>query len=398
MTTAATETASPPIALPFDSAVLDSLLAAAGIDVLLVCSKHNIQFLTGGHRFFFHDYADAIGVSRYLPILIYPRGAASASVYVANPMEGYERDAGKFWMRNLDLSVWGSADATRAAISQIKRMGASPQRIGIEEAFLPADAYQLLRNAFPEATFVDAHFPLERLRACKTAGERNILRCASELVAESMLAVFASARPGMTKHDLVEHLRREEVNRGLIFEYCLVTAGSSLNRAPSEQVLSHGDIFSLDSGGNYKGYIGDICRMGILGEPDAELIGLLAGIDAIQMAARRPIRAGARGGDIFTEPLRMIAASANPSCTHFVAHGMGLVSHEAPRLTDHAPQRYRGYDAELPLKSGMVISIETTLSHPRRGFIKLEDTVAVTDAGCVGYGDTARGWNRPVRT
>ena len=29
----------------------------------------------------------------------------------------------------------------------------------------------------------------------------------------------------------------------------------------------------------------------------------------------------------------------------------------------------------------MVISIETTLPHPRRGFIKLEDTVAVTDDG-----------------
>jgi Xaa-Pro aminopeptidase len=29
-----------------------------------------------------------------------------------------------------------------------------------------------------------------------------------------------------------------------------------------------------------------------------------------------------------------------------------------------------------PLKSSMVLSVETTLQHPRRGFIKLEDTVA----------------------
>jgi Xaa-Pro aminopeptidase len=29
----------------------------------------------------------------------------------------------------------------------------------------------------------------------------------------------------------------------------------------------------------------------------------------------------------------------------------------------------------------MVISVETTLLHPRRGFIKLEDTTVVTDAG-----------------
>jgi len=51
-------------------------LAEAGIDVLVVTSKHNIQYLFGGYRFFFFDYMDAIGVSRYLPILVYRRRKA----------------------------------------------------------------------------------------------------------------------------------------------------------------------------------------------------------------------------------------------------------------------------------------------------------------------------------
>jgi Xaa-Pro aminopeptidase len=42
----------------------------------------------------------------------------------------------------------------------------------------------------------------------------------------------------------------------------------------------------------------------------------------------------------------------------------------------------------------MVLSVETTMHHPRRGFIKLEDTVAVTAAGCEMFGDGGRGWNR----
>ena len=41
----------------------------------------------------------------------------------------------------------------------------------------------------------------------------------------------------------------------------------------------------------------------------------------------------------------------------------------------------------------MVISIETTILHPKRGFIKLEDTVAVTDSGWEGFGDGGRSWN-----
>jgi Xaa-Pro aminopeptidase len=42
----------------------------------------------------------------------------------------------------------------------------------------------------------------------------------------------------------------------------------------------------------------------------------------------------------------------------------------------------------------MVVSVETTLAHPQRGFIKLEDTVVVTDAGFDIYGEGGRGWNR----
>ncbi len=66
----------------------------------------------------------------------------------------------------------------------------------------------------------------------------------------------------MTKYEVVAQLRREETNRDLNFEYCLISAGASLNRAPSDQVLGAGDIISLDSGANYHGYIGDLCRMG----------------------------------------------------------------------------------------------------------------------------------------
>ena len=73
---------------------------------------------------------------------------------------------------------------------------------------------------------------------------------------------------------------------------------------------------------------------------------------------------------------------------------MGLVSHEAPRLTNSGPVPYDAYDAERPLETGMVISVETTLQHPQRGFIKLEDTVVVTPKGHEVYGDRIRGWNR----
>jgi Xaa-Pro aminopeptidase len=379
--------------LPFDNARLDALLEEAGIDAVAVSSKHNIQYLFGGYRFFFFDHFDATGVSRYLPILVYVRGRPDQSAYVGNPMERYEEALGKFWVPPL-VAARGSLDAAQAAADHLRKLGPQVRRIGVERSFLPADAEELLRKALPGAEFKEAHLPLERLRARKTRQELDYLRKASELVVESMLAVMTSHGPGATKLELTEALRREEVNRGLTFEYCLITAGTSHNRAPSDQVWGAGDILSLDSGGNYKGYIGDLCRMAIQGEPDAELEDLLAEVDSIQMAARKPIRAGALGREIYQNASPLVEKSARGNAIEFVAHGMGLISHEAPRLSGRAPFPYPPYDADRPLEAGMVVSIETTMLHPRRGFIKLEDTVAVTEAGFEAFGDNGRGWNR----
>lgn len=62
-------------AIPFDAAKLDRLMDAAGLDVLVATSKHNVQYLLGAERAIFFDYMDALGVSRYLPVLVYPKGA-----------------------------------------------------------------------------------------------------------------------------------------------------------------------------------------------------------------------------------------------------------------------------------------------------------------------------------
>ena len=374
--------------LPFDSRDLDEQLAAEGIDIVIASSKHNIQYLLGGYRFFFFDYSDAVGNTRYLPMFVYQAGHPERSAYVASAIETYESENGRFWVPEVKAMSRSTADSVRLAIEHIKALGGAPRRIGIERAFLPADAAAALADAFPDSEIVEAWSPLERIRAIKTPAELDLLRKASELVVNSMVAVMTSHGPGTTKNELVQALRREEVNRGLIFEYCLITAGTSLNRAPSDQRWEDGEIMSLDSGGNLGGYIGDLCRMAIHGEPDAELEDALAEIDAVQQAARKPLRDGATGTEVYEVAREVLRGCKNANSLEFVAHGMGLVPHEAPRLT------YTREDMDKSLKAGMVLSIETTLAHPKRGFIKLEDTVAVTETGWEAFGDTARGWNR----
>lgn len=379
---------------PFDARVLDRLMEAADIDLLLATSKPAVRYLLGGHISFFFEHADAIGQNRYLPVFIYPRGQHDQVAYVGDRMEASQQEVAPLWVPNVQMASSGSTDAMRRASAFIRQAGIKPKRIAVETAFLPADAMQVLRDALPDAVIADALPILERLRAVKSPDEIEKLRIASDRVIDAMLTVIGGHGPGRTKRELVEALRREETARGLEFDYCLITAGTSLNRAPSEQRWESGDILSLDSGGNYQGYIGDVCRMGILGQPDGELTDLLAEVDSVQQAAFRAVRAGAAGGAVYAAAEAALREARNRDNIAFVAHGMGLVSHEVPHLTNAGPVPYEAEDAERPLEAGMVLSVETTLKHPRRGFIKLEDTVVVRPDGFEILGDAGRGWNR----
>jgi Xaa-Pro aminopeptidase len=381
-------------AIPFDAQRLDRLMDENGIDVLIATSKHNVQYLLGGHRAFFFDYMDAMGLSRYLPIVVYPKGAPDRAAFFGHRLENFQLQNQPFWTPVQQANSSGSIDTMQKAIEHVKKSGVKARAIGVELAFVPADAATVLRDSFAGSEIKDALFVLERMRAIKSPDELEKLRVASERVIDSMLAVIAKHGPGATKAELTEALRREETNRGLTFEYCLITAGTSLNRAPSDQKWGKGDILSLDSGGNYHGYIGDLCRMAIHGEPDAELEDMLAEIETIQRASMKPIKAGVMGSEVYAAADPLVRKSKHHNHMHFLGHGMGLVSHEAPRLTAAGPVPYDDYDAKRPLERGMVISVETTLAHPQRGFIKLEDTVVVTDKGFDIYGEGGRGWNR----
>src|ERR1700675_952013 len=366
---------------PFDTALLDRLMDEAGIDVLVATSKHNIQYLLGGHRAFFFESMDAMGLSRYLPVFVYQKGAPQKAGFFGHRMEGFQNEVKPFWVSEVNTKSSGAVDVMEKAVDYLRRLAPNAKRIAIETAFIPLDSAAVLRKAFPNAETVDALFVLERLRARKTPQELEMLKIASDAVIDSMEAVFKNFGPGATKAELTEALRREETTRGLTFDYCLIAAGSSLNRAPSDQRWEKGDVLSVDSGGNYHGYIGDLARMGIAGEPDAELEDLLAEIEATQQAAFKPIRTGGNVIEIYAAAEPVLKKSKLHNHYEFLAHGMGLVSHEAPRLTNAGPVPYDAYDAQRPLEAGMVISVETTLAHPRRGFIKLEDTVVVTDKG-----------------
>src|SRR5690348_6070274 len=114
-------------AVPFDTDKLDTLMEEAGIDVLLATSKHNVQYLLDAERAIFFDYMDALGVSRYLPILIYPKGAPEKAGYVGNPLEAHQRAVVPLWAPEVQYKSMGSVDAINRAVEIVKKSGVPAQ-------------------------------------------------------------------------------------------------------------------------------------------------------------------------------------------------------------------------------------------------------------------------------
>src|ERR1700694_1297459 len=116
----------------FDCARLDRLMDEAGLDVVLATSRHNVQYLLGGYRCFFFESIEALGTSRYLPIVVYPKGRPDDALYVGSLIEKIARERNIFGTPHVVADSCGSTDAMGIAIDHLRRLGRPLRRIGIE--------------------------------------------------------------------------------------------------------------------------------------------------------------------------------------------------------------------------------------------------------------------------
>ncbi|WLB24010.1 hypothetical protein [Bradyrhizobium japonicum] len=110
--------------IPFSTTRLDGLLDDAGIDVLIVTSKHNIQYLLGGYHHFQFDYMEAIGIVRFLPIFVYVKGHLDKAAHIANRNERdsvENRTSASYWMPSV---VFGSSTSVAAMTFALKHIKA----------------------------------------------------------------------------------------------------------------------------------------------------------------------------------------------------------------------------------------------------------------------------------
>ena len=372
------------MAYPFDAGKLEALMAEAEMDLVLATTRHNSRYLTGGRYHHFFARSTRMGTSQYLSVVGLPRGRFQDTFYVGRRQEERELKDQPLWMEQQYLGVYPTWSAASLTIEAVKQLGLENGTIGVELPFLPADAYVAIQQGLSHATLVDATELLGHLREIKTEQEIAILREAHEALAEAIHATFHWGYDGVTTQSLNDHIRVEIEQRGPDFMYCFTSAGPGVLRAPSQMQWKDGQVLELDAGGELQDYISDIARMGCLGEPAAVADEMLQEILGIQERVRRLVKPGTPCAEVHLEGTRAFEASRFAGgAGRFVAHGLGMVTHEPPVMDP---------DNSRPLEAGMVLSIETDFEHPEVGRVKIEDTVVVTPDGSEGLGDLGREW------
>ncbi len=366
---------------PYDSAKLDRLMDEAGVDLILTNTQHSARYLTGGYFYHFHARFEAMGAGRYMALCGIPRGASDHAFLVGEKREIGQAKDQNLWIPELIPAERNATALARAAAAAIRERGRGSGTIAVEMEFLPANAMNTLAEELPGARFTEANGILEELRAVKTPEELDVFRRITQADAEVIREVFQSAQPGATTRDIARAVEDGMTRRGLHFLWAFTCAGNGMLRAPSGKVWGPGEVLHIDAGGESGGYLTDVGRMGVRGGPSPLADELFKACLATLDGVRGEIRAGAVCGELYDSGFKHLADTGHGEWGEFIIHGVGMVSHELPRF---------GPGVERKLEAGMVVSIETDIRHPEVGYVKIEDTVAVTAEGVEGLGDLGR--------
>jgi Xaa-Pro aminopeptidase len=264
------------------------------------------------------------------------------------------------------------------ALAAIKRK--KLKRVGFEQSRVSFEAYKAMDEALPLGYSLKPQGPLiEILRMVKTEEEIAKIRRAVDTNSAAFENVAKAIRLGVTESEIAASLdyeMRKLGAEGTAFE-TIVASGKRTalpHASPTRQQVEANQLLLIDMGASQDGYMSDMTRMLILGDPGPKIREMYRAVYDAQAAAIAGIREGVTAGQVDRKARDVLkTAGLDKAFVHSTGHGLGLEIHEAPRV---------GRKDKTRLKAGMVITIEPGAYVEGMGGIRIEDTVLVTKTGC----------------
>ncbi len=268
-----------------------------------------------------------------------------------------------------------AADPVEAAVSAIKDRNLASASIGVEMASLPVASYKRLCSKLPQVRFTDAGPLLSRLRSIKSAEEIRRMKITGKTTEQAINTAYDAVQDGTTELEFEHNLKVSLAEKGAKFLWAHVAFGpkGASDIVPRDVAARRGEALRVDTGGSYGGYVCDMSRVGVLGDPNPELLRAMNATFETYKAVRGDVKAGARAGDLHELGSQVMKSNGYQLFSFMVGHGIGRDAHEWPFLV-------KGSD--IILEAGMTLCVEIPLRIEGLGSINIEDMVQVTENGC----------------
>ena len=251
------------------------------------------------------------------------------------------------------------------------------ESLGVEASVVSHADWFRLAEAAPGVELHAIDEELVPLRLRKTPAEVDAIGRACALTDACFDHLVGWIHPGMTERDVaweLESFFRSHGAEGLAFD-TIVLAGPRAampHGRPSDARVEHGNVLLIDFGCIVDGYRSDMTRTLFVGEVPAEIRRYHDAVREAQALAIEALRLGVNGQELDAIAKRRIEAEGVAPYGHGLGHGIGLETHEAPRIRASEP---------LTLDAGMVFSIEPGIYLPGVTGIRIEDIVALEESG-----------------
>ncbi|PIC65241.1 peptidase M24 family protein [Sporosarcina sp. P13] len=250
--------------------------------------------------------------------------------------------------------------------------------LAIEKEHLTVDRFEILQERFPALLFATLDNELATYRLIKDVAELDFLRKAAELADYAIEIGCSEIAEGKTELEIVQAVEQAVKQKGaekMSFDTIIISGKktASPHGIPSNRAIEKGDFILFDLGVVYKGYCSDITRTIAFGEPTEEKRKIYDTVQRAQQAAIDVVRPGTLAKEVDLAARSVIEeAGYGELFPHRIGHGLGISVHEYPSLTA---------TNTLPLKEGMVFTIEPGIYDPNITGVRIEDDVVVTKNG-----------------
>ena len=213
---------------------------------------------------------------------------------------------------------------------------------------------------------------VESLRAVKDEEELVHLSRAAELADSAIAHIKSRVQPGMTEKDAaweIERFLRENGSEELPFHVIVASGPNSAlpHATPTERRIQTDEPIIADLGARIGGYCSDLTRTLCIGSQDTTFAKVYDLVLGAQLTALATLNTGMNGEQADSLARTVIEqAGYQDYFGHGLGHGVGLASHESPRL---------GYKSEDILNDDMVFTVEPGIYLPGWGGVRIEDMV-----------------------